>query len=90
MAPRKPNRDKSARKSNGKTQSLRAHNEQLQKELNELRQENRYLKKSLGAILSKDVPKNMDFTPEDGVAKPSLLSLIAKLERTGKRNVAQR
>jgi hypothetical protein len=63
---------------------LRAQNEKLQRELNELRQENRQLKKSLGALMFKDDPVNMDLRPDDGVFEPSLTKLIAELEHSGK------
>jgi hypothetical protein len=56
----------------------------LRAELHELKRENTALKKSLGALLCKDLPVNMDLTPEDGVAEPSLMDLIAELRRTGK------
>lgn len=56
--------------------------EQLRGELKELRKENRQLKKSLGALMCKDLPVNMDLTPEDGVSEPSLLELIDELRKS--------
>ena len=62
-----------------KPETLRAQNAALERELHEFAKENRQLKKSLGAVLCKDLPVNMDLTPEDGVAEPSLMDLIAEL-----------
>jgi hypothetical protein len=53
----------------------------LELELDELRKENRELKKSLGALMCKDLPVDLTLTPEDGVAKPSLLDIVTKIQR---------
>jgi ribosomal protein L34E len=72
-----------AKASNGKTPTLRTINRRLERELEELRKENRQLKRSLGALLCKDEPRNMDLKPEDGVFEPPLAELIAEIERAG-------
>ena len=73
-----------AKSSKRKGPPLLAQNEQLQRELKALRDENRQLKKSLDALMFKDLPVNLHLTPEDGVTEPSLTELIAQLERAGK------
>lgn len=73
-----------AKRGNGKPPSMRAQIQQMERQLKELRDENRQLKKSLGALICKDDPVQMDLTPEDGVAEPSLIDLVGELKRTGK------
>ena len=67
-----------------KTPALLTQHEQLQRELKALREENRRLKKSLATLLFKDDSANLDLTPEDGMAEPSLTELVAELARAGK------
>jgi hypothetical protein len=74
-------RKRPAKSANGKAPSLRVQIQQLERELKDLRDENGQLKRSLGALMSKDLPIDLTLTPEDGVSKPSLLEIIAKLER---------
>ena len=57
--------------------------EQLENEVSRLRDENRRLRKSLGALICKDDPMNLDLTPADGVFDPPLTELIAEIERAG-------
>jgi hypothetical protein len=84
MAAKQERRRKRPPKSaNGKPPTLRAQNERLERELKKLREENRQLKKSLGVLMCKDDPVNMDLTPDDGRFEPPLSELIAALERTG-------
>lgn len=68
-----------------KTPTLRSQNERLERELKALRAENRKLRNSLAAIVFKDDPINLDLAPEDGVGEPSLIDLIAEIERAGKK-----
>lgn len=56
----------------------------LEREVKELRDENRWLKKNLGDLLCKDEPRDMDLSPEDGVTSPSLAQIVKELERSGK------
>jgi hypothetical protein len=63
---------------------LRAEKERLERELKELRDENRVLKRNLAALVFKDDPINLDLKPEDGIAEPSLIELVAALRRSGK------
>jgi hypothetical protein len=74
-------RKRPAKSANGKAPSLHVQIQQLERELKDLRDENRQLKRSLGTLMSKDLPVDLTLTPEDGVFKPSLLEIIAKLER---------
>ncbi|MBI3822102.1 MAG: hypothetical protein HY289_05405 [Planctomycetes bacterium] len=80
----KPRSRRPATKRKGKAVNLRAQNQRLERELDELRKENRQLKRSLGALICKDDPINMNLVPEDGVSEPSLDQLIKKIERAGK------
>jgi hypothetical protein len=81
---KKGSRRKGAGKtSNRKTPSLRTQDQRLEQELMELRAENRQLKKSLGSLIFKDEPRNMDLKPTDGVFEPPLSELIAEVEREG-------
>ena len=83
MATKQKTRNKrSPRKA--KAPTLRTQNQRLERELEELRKENRLLRKSLGAIMFKNDPKMMDLLPEHGVFEPSLADLIAELEQGGK------
>jgi len=85
MATKQKQRGKrSAKIAPGKPSTVRAQNEVLERELKALREENRQLKRSLGALMCKDLPINMDLAPEDGVNESSLTMIIAELERAGK------
>ena len=77
-------RKRADKNGNGNASTLDAQNKQLQRELNELREENRCLKRSLSSLMFKDLPVNMDLKPDDGVTEPSLTALIARLEHAGK------
>jgi hypothetical protein len=81
---KKPNNGKRPRKDGNVNPPTRAQYEQLQKEFKELRDENRVLKRHLAALVFKDEPKNLDLRPEDGIAEPSLIELVAELRRSGK------
>jgi hypothetical protein len=71
------------KRANGKAPTLRAEKERLERELKQLREENRSLKWSLGALICKDDPKEMDLMPDDGISEPSLVQLMKELERAG-------
>ena len=73
-----------ASRATAKAPTLRADKERLEREVKELREENRMLKRDLAALAFKDDPINMDLKPEDGVARPSLVELVAKLAKNGK------
>jgi hypothetical protein len=71
-------------KANRKPRSDRSTVSRLRAELQDLKRENKTLKKGLAALTFKDDPRNMDLTPEDGVTEPSLIDIIAQLGRAGK------
>jgi hypothetical protein len=63
--------------------SLLAENEELQGELTKLREENRSLRRSLGAVVCKDFPVHKRLTLADAANEPPLAELIAELEAAG-------
>jgi hypothetical protein len=91
MATKQKNRGKRpAKKPNGKPSSSGSTNRRVERELKMLREENRQLKRTLGALICKDDPVNMDLVPEDGTASPTLAELIRDLERSGKKHADKR
>jgi hypothetical protein len=72
-----------AKRADGKAPALRAEKDRLERELKELREENRMLKRSLAAMVFKDDPVNLDLKPEDGVAQPTLLEIVEELGKAG-------
>jgi hypothetical protein len=60
--------------------NLLAENAQLQKELKETRAENRQLKRSIGALMSEDIPINKKLMLSEAAKEPRLEDLITELE----------
>jgi hypothetical protein len=59
---------------------LLAENYQLEKDVQELREQNRQLMRSLGALLCEDIPINKRVMLSQAAKGPSLIELIAELE----------
>lgn len=63
--------------------TLLAEREELRNELTKVRAENDQLKRSLGAVLCKNLPVNKRITPSDAAEEPPIAEVIAELERAG-------